>query len=156
MSMRVPDRPGVRIVPPLVYLTGLVAGLLVSVWLPTVIAPRPVAFAVGGVLVLVGAAVALSAIAQFRIYRTTIRPDRASSAFVTGGPFRITRNPMYVGLAIFYAGVAVAAQSLWALAFLPLVLWVIRSRVIAHEEAFLARRFGQDYERYMARVRRWL
>jgi protein-S-isoprenylcysteine O-methyltransferase Ste14 len=87
---------------------------------------------------------------------TTIRPDRASTRLVIAGPYKFTRNPMYVGMAIAYLGVAIADRSLASLLLLPVVLLVIRRAVIANEEAFLERRFGSAYTDYKTKVRRWL
>ncbi|HUA77361.1 MAG TPA: isoprenylcysteine carboxylmethyltransferase family protein, partial [Acetobacteraceae bacterium] len=110
----------------------------------------------GLVPVLIGVLLAMSAFVRFRLAGTTVRPDRASSALVVRGPYRFTRNPMYLGMTLAYGGVALAAQSLWALLLLPAVLWLIRTRVIAREEAFLRERFGDAYVEYQSRVRRWL
>ena len=86
----------------------------------------------------------------------TVRPDRAASALVIAGPYKITRNPMYLGMAFLYLGIAIGGQSVWALLLLPLVLTIVRRRVVGPEEAFLEKRFGADYVRYNATVRRWL
>jgi protein-S-isoprenylcysteine O-methyltransferase Ste14 len=156
--MTAPDDtgPNIRLPPPLVYLAGFVVGWLGSRWVPTHIVAPDVARAVGAIPVLAGGLLVGAAIANFQRAGTTVRPDRASRALVIAGPYRITRNPIYVGLALLYIGLAIAAQSLWALLILPLVLWVIRTRVIAREEAFLHARFGATYADYQARVRRWL
>lgn len=150
------DAPDVHIVPPLVYATGLVVGLLVSVWLPTRVVSDGLAWPLGGVLFVCGAALAGSAVLRFLNEGTTVRPDRAPAKFVTEGPYRITRNPMYAGLAIAYFGIAIADQSLWALILLVLVLAIINRAVIAPEESFLRRQFGSDYRAYQKSVRRWL
>jgi protein-S-isoprenylcysteine O-methyltransferase Ste14 len=150
------DAPNVRIIPPLVYLAGLAVGLLASLWVPTKLFPSGAAWAVGAVLVLCGAASAGSAFVRFKGAGTTVRPDRAASSLIVAGPYKITRNPMYLGLALVYLGIAVAEQSVWALILLPIVLLVIQRRAIEPEEAFLERRFGADYVRYKASVRRWL
>ena len=86
----------------------------------------------------------------------TVRPDRAASSLVTSGPYRLTRNPMYVSLTLVYAGVATLYQSVWAWVFLPVVVTYIDRRVIRFEERFLERRFAEDYARYRAKVRRWI
>jgi protein-S-isoprenylcysteine O-methyltransferase Ste14 len=150
------DAPKIRIVPPLVYLAGLVAGLIVTAWIPTQAVAGSIAWPVGVVLVLCGIALAASAISRFSSAGTTIRPDRAASQLVIAGPYRLSRNPMYVGLAAVYLGIAIGTQSLWALLLLPVVLTIIRRRVIEREEAFLERRFGTPYRDYRTRVRRWL
>ena len=72
------------------------------------------------------------------------------------GPYKITRNPMYLGLAFVYVGIGVADQSVWALVILPVVLAIIQRLAIEPEEAFLERRFGADYINYKERVSRWI
>ena len=150
------DAPKVRLIPPLVYLAGLVAGHLLNRWMPIDFLPPLPAWILGGILLLAGGALSVSAVVNFRRSGTTIRPDRASTSLVVAGPYRFTRNPMYVGLAIAYLGLAIADRSLWSLVFLPLVLLIIQRAMIAHEEAFLERRFGAAYTDYKTRVRRWL
>lgn len=148
--------PNVRLLPPLVYLAGFLVGCLLSLRWPTHLVDAETARTLGAIPVVAGGLIAGSAVACFWRAGTTVHPHRPSSALVTNGPYRFTRNPMYVSLALLYAGVAIAAQSLWALLILPLVLWVIRTQVIAREEAFLRGRFGDAYAAYQARVRRWL
>jgi protein-S-isoprenylcysteine O-methyltransferase Ste14 len=150
------DAPNVKIIPPLIYLAGIILGLLVSVWMPTRVVANPAAWIIGGILIVCGAVLAGAAIVRFKGAGTTIRPDRAASSLVIAGPYKITRNPMYLGLAIVYLGIAISDQSLWALILLPVVLIIIQHWVIEPEEAFLERRFGSDYRSYKGNVRRWL
>jgi protein-S-isoprenylcysteine O-methyltransferase Ste14 len=150
------DAPKVRLFPPLVYLAGVVAGHLINWWLPIGTLPAHPSWILGGILFLAGLGLIGSALVNFRRSGTTIRPDRASTSLVIAGPYKFTRNPMYVGMAIVYFGLAIADRSLWSLILLPIVLLVIRRAVIAHEEAFLERRFGVAYADYKTRVRRWL
>jgi protein-S-isoprenylcysteine O-methyltransferase Ste14 len=150
------DAPNVRIIPPLVYLAGLVIGFLANIWMPIKVVPSFVAWTSGGLLIFCGAILTGSAVLKFKDVGTTVRPDRAASTLVIGGPYKITRNPMYLGLACVYFGVAVAGQSVWALILLPVVLTIIQHRAIEPEEAFLERRFGADYVGYKEKVRRWI
>jgi protein-S-isoprenylcysteine O-methyltransferase Ste14 len=96
------------------------------------------------------------AMLRFMRSRTSFNPARPATALVTGGPYRFTRNPMYLGMAGAYAGLAVATGVLWALAFLPVVVLTIDRLVIRREERHLAVAFGEEYERYRSRVRRWV
>ena len=91
----------------------------------------------GGILLLSGAVLIGSAVWKFKDAGTTVRPDRAASALVIAGPYRITRNPMYLGMAFLYLGIAIGGQSVWALLLLPLVLTIVRRRAVGPEEAFL-------------------
>jgi protein-S-isoprenylcysteine O-methyltransferase Ste14 len=147
---------GIRIIPPLVYLVGLLIGLLIGLWLPTAIIPSAVAWTLGAILIAGGLALMAWALRLFLRTGTPFRPDRAATALVIAGPYRYTRNPMYVGLAGIYLGLAVGFQSLWAVLLLPVVLYVIWREAILKEEAFLAHKFGADYTRYKESVRRWI
>jgi protein-S-isoprenylcysteine O-methyltransferase Ste14 len=111
MSGNNADAPNVKIIPPLVYLTGIVIGFLGSIWMPTKVVPNLLAWTVGGILVFCGAVLTGSAVLKFKDAGTTVRPDRAASTLVIAGPYKITRNPMYLGLAFVYAGIAIAGQS---------------------------------------------
>jgi protein-S-isoprenylcysteine O-methyltransferase Ste14 len=109
-------------------------------------------------LVLLAAAFDLSGLLAFRRARTTINPMKpgASSAMVSGGVYRITRNPMYVGLVLLLCGWSVYLGSPWAwLAPLAFAAYVTRFQIVP-EERVLARLFGAEYAAYRARVRRWL
>ncbi|MDP9241515.1 MAG: isoprenylcysteine carboxylmethyltransferase family protein, partial [Actinomycetota bacterium] len=87
---------------------------------------------------------------------TTIVPHRPVARLLTGGPYGLTRNPMYTGLAMAYLGGALLAGTWLPLVFLPLALLCVRRLVIDPEERYLRGRFGADYAAYQARVRRWL
>ena len=83
-------------------------------------------------------------------------PMKPTTALVTSGPYRVTRNPMYVGMAFLYAGLALSLGVIWALALLPAVLLMVDRLVIAREERYLEAKFGEEYRDYKRRVRRWL
>ena len=87
---------------------------------------------------------------------TTVVPHHAVSRLVTTGPFRLTRNPMYTGHVVALLGAALRAGSWWPLVILPLCMRATTRLVILPEEEYLSDRFGEDYERYRARVRRWV
>ena len=150
------DAPNVKIIPPLVYLAGIVVGLFVSMWMPITVIPNLTAWIIGGFFIFCGGVLVGSAILKFKGVGTTVRPDRAASSLVIAGPYRITRNPMYLGLALVYLGIAIADQSIWALVLFPIIVIIIQHWAIEPEEAFLERRFGTDYSSYKASVRRWL
>jgi protein-S-isoprenylcysteine O-methyltransferase Ste14 len=154
------DVAGVVAPPPLIYLGFLVLGLGLGYLWPLAIVRDHVATAArigaGAVLVAAGIAIGIVGFLQFRRAGTDVRPDRPTTALVTDGIYRYSRNPLYLAQSLIYAGVAFAADSLWALAFLVPALVVIRYGVIAREEAYLERKFGDDYRRFKAAARRWL
>ena len=92
----------------------------------------------------------------FRRAHTTTTPGEASTTFVTSGPYRFSRNPMYVGLAIAYLGEAAILNQIWPVALWPLVIAYVNWVVIPVEERRLEDVFGAEYRRYRAAVRRWL
>ncbi len=91
-----------------------------------------------------------------RVADAPVRTDRPVPRLTTEGPFRYTRNPGYLSMAMIYAGIVVLRNALWAILFLPLVLIVIQREVIEREERYLERTFGEEYLTYKARVRRWV
>jgi protein-S-isoprenylcysteine O-methyltransferase Ste14 len=99
------------------------------------------------------------ALTTFRVLsraHTPVDPRRPTTALVTEGPFRYSRNPIYVALTLLYLGVAFLVNALWILLLAMPALVVLHYGVIAREEAYLARKFGTAYHQYTAQVRRWL
>lgn len=148
--------PGIHVPPPLVYAAGLALGLWMSTRMPSQWLPAAVCRAAGWTLIAGALLLVLPAFFGFFRARTTVRPDRPASSLVTSGPYRFTRNPMYVSMTLLYAGVATLYQSIWAWLLLSVVVVYIDRQVIRLEERFLARRFGADYTRFCAQVRRWI
>jgi protein-S-isoprenylcysteine O-methyltransferase Ste14 len=87
---------------------------------------------------------------------TNINPYEPLTTIVIEGPYRFTRNPLYLATTLIYGGIAVRLNVLWATLVLPLVLAVIQRGVIEREERYLERKFGEEYTQYKARVRRWI
>lgn len=150
------DRPGVIARPPLIYGgTALICGAIEYVS-PTTFLPQGLPLPLG--LALIGAGIVVMALAMraFRAAGTNVPTPLPAITVVTTGPYRFTRNPIYVGMTLIYVGIAAAADSLWLLAGLVPLLLVIELGVIRHEERYLARKFGVRYDEYRARVRRWI
>jgi protein-S-isoprenylcysteine O-methyltransferase Ste14 len=152
------DTAGVRVLPPLVYLAGLAAGYLVWWFLPVpIVAGGGSPMRIAGIaLILAGIALAAAALYQFRRAGTPPEPHKPTKALAFDGPYRFTRNPMYVGMALIQGGFALAGNALWPLLALVPVIWIVRTQVIAREEAYLEAKFGAPYRDFKARVRRWL
>jgi protein-S-isoprenylcysteine O-methyltransferase Ste14 len=115
-----------------------------------------VTLSVGVALFTVGAVIAGWGLVTFHRARTTTVPGKASSRLVTWGPYRFSRNPMYVGLATAYLGEAFLLRQVWPAALLPLVLAYVNWVVIPVEQARLTEVFDAEYVDYQRRVRRWL
>lgn len=159
MARAISSRSAWVVVPPpplfaVSFVAGVQLGRLVTLRVPDGWAP--LSHAIGIAIVAAGAALLLPAPLMFAWRRTTIVPHRAARSLVTTGPYRVTRNPMYVALTMFYLGAALAVDQLVALPFLAFPLWVLAKKTIPFEEATLDRAFGEDYRAYCTRVRRWL
>jgi len=142
--------------PPLIFIAGLGIGFGLNALLPSTSVPDGVAWGVGGVLLTFGLALVTTFLGSFRRAHTPVDPRRATTAIVTAGPYRVTRNPAYLGMALIYAGIAVVSGAPWVLLALAPTLVVVDRGVIAREERYLEAKFGQEYLRYKARTRRWL
>lgn len=142
--------------PQLIYAIPLVGGLLLDRWYPMRSIPPGLAAPVGIASLVIGLAVAVAAVRRFRSARTTLQPWEPTSALVTDGPFRLSRNPIYIAYTLLYLGVGFWVNSVWPPVLLPLVIWLMHRMVIAREEAYLEHRFGEVYRAYKRRVRRWL
>jgi protein-S-isoprenylcysteine O-methyltransferase Ste14 len=155
-ASRAPASAGVRVPPPLIYLGGLAVGFALEALLPGSSVPDAVQWILGGVLLVAGVALLGSFNTAFHRKGTAVEPWKPTTAIVTTGPYRLTRNPAYLGMALVYIGIALLADALWVLAPLPVVLLIIDRAVIAREERYLERKFGQEYLDYKGRARRWI
>jgi protein-S-isoprenylcysteine O-methyltransferase Ste14 len=150
------DTAGVVAPPPLIYLAGLALGFGLEALLPGASLPGLVRWVLGGVLLAAGLALLASFNTSFTRKGTAVEPWKPTTAIVTDGPYRFTRNPAYLGMVVVYVGIALLAEALWVLVPLPFVLSVIDRGVIAREERYLQRKFGREYLDYKATVRRWI
>jgi len=157
--MRLPtnDRTGVVVPPPLLFIGPFLIGWLIDRSVDFQLFENPRwGLVLGPLLVAAGIAVAGAGVWQFRRARTTVLPFGGTSRIVEAGVYRWTRNPMYLGMSLAYAGVACLINSAWCLALLPLSIVLVQLLVIRREERYLANKFGADYGGYCSRVRRWL
>src|SRR5215212_9410338 len=150
------DNPGIKVPPPLIYLLPLVLGLVLDRRAHVPFLPRSAARALGWPLISGGVVLNGWFLRTIREADVPIRTDKPVPRLTTEGPFRYSRNPSYLALAMIYAGIAVVRNSLWAILLLPLVLYVTQREVIGREERYLERTFGEEYRAYGARVRRWM
>jgi protein-S-isoprenylcysteine O-methyltransferase Ste14 len=145
-----------KIVPPHYFLITLLLMAALNWALPIArIIPSPYSYA-GIVLVVLGFAIGGNAYRGFTKAGTPLVPFERSTALVTGGAYRITRNPMYLGMVLMLSGAAVLFGTLGPWLPMPFFIWVIQARFIAGEECFLEEIFGEQYLAYRKRVRRWI
>lgn len=154
------DSPGIKVLPPLVVLACFGLGGLVDRLRPWPIAHSWTTLAwlrwAGLALIAAGVALDLWSLGLFTRQRTSALPFRPASAFVARGPYRFTRNPMYLGMTLMLAGVGLALGRTWIVLAAALAAAILDRYAIRREERYLERRFGETYFVYRRRVRRWL
>ncbi len=155
MDEHAPRGPDVIAHPPLLYLGPLLAGSLLDRVVPLPALPARLR-RLGLPTAAAGVALGAWFVRTMHAARTPVDPREAPTAIVTGGPFARTRNPGYLGMALIYTGISLAANRRCPLVALPAVLAIVDRGVVRREEAYLTERFGDDYERYRRRVPRWL
>jgi protein-S-isoprenylcysteine O-methyltransferase Ste14 len=159
MDTAVRIHPVMRIPPPLMFVLTFLAGVGLQQLLPI---PAPLAAVArlghyaGFVLLGAGILLALTCAGLFFWSRTTIIPHRTASKMITWGPYRLTRNPMYVSLTLAFLGVAGILTQVWPLILLPIPLLVVHRVVIPFEESRMRTAFGDSFDEYCGEVRRWL
>jgi protein-S-isoprenylcysteine O-methyltransferase Ste14 len=156
MQNGAPDKANVIAPPPLIYGAAFIVGLLIHRALPVPVLPETLADWIGVVFVLASIPIAITAFRAMIRAQTSFDPRKPTTAIVSEGPFHYSRNPMYISLTLLYLGVSLLINALWILLLVVPLLVVIRYGVIAREEAYLERKFGDEYLRYKARVRRWI
>ena len=150
------DNPGVIILPPLLYLITFILGLLLHR-----IAPRPIStwdgrWWLGGLLLAAGLALSIWGNRVMERAGTNVNPHKPSTALVATGPFRFSRNPLYVAFNLALGGLALLVNSMWLLVLLLPAMVTMHFGVIRREERYLDGKFGDEYRAYRARVRRYL
>ena len=150
-----PDISGVIAKPPTIYSAAVVIALVLYFIRPLPISSAPVRLWIGLSVIVLGAVSVFLALREFRNCGTSEDTNVPTTAMVTRGPYRFSRNPMYVSLTLMLVGVGVAANIWWILLMVAPVLVVMHVGVIVREERYLAQKFGQVYQEYKASVRRW-
>jgi len=151
-----PDNANVIAHPPLIYGAALAIGLILQVMYPIAFLPPQVTVGVGVALSVVSGVIVGSAIRALSHAKTPFDPLKPSIAIVTDGAFRYSRNPMYVAITLLYLGIASLVNTLWLVLLLVPLMVVIQRGVVAREERYLERKFGDEYLRYKRQVRRWV
>jgi protein-S-isoprenylcysteine O-methyltransferase Ste14 len=142
--------------PPLVYAVSILTGVLLDIAWPRSFCPPALGRPIGTALALLAAVLFVAAIRQLREAGTPVPGNRPTTALVRTGPYRFTRNPIYLALSLLHLGVAAWVGSWWLLVTLVMSFTLVAAVVVPREERYLEKRFGPTYLEYKASVRRWL
>lgn len=150
------DNPGVIVRPPLLFGGAFLAVLALRYLWPLPIAGRGITLWSGVALLLLAVAMLVSGRLGLRAAGTSVNPSRPTTAIATSGPYRFSRNPLYVGLTIAFLGLTLLCNTWWGVLLLVPVLVVVHNGVVLREERYLEEKFGETYRQYRAKVRRYL
>lgn len=151
-----PRSPGIHFPPPFLYVALFLLGLLLDQLVSVNPLPRTFSRLLAAVLLLPGLGLIFWSLWLFLRARTSPLPMRPATALVFSGPYRWTRNPMYLGMLLVYMGAALLFDIFWALVLIPAVVMLVGRLVIQREERYLEEKFGEDYRLYQTKVRRWI
>lgn len=152
------DNPGVYIPPPLIYVLAFLMAVFIQNKIPidNLLFHQQLTKIIGVILLIIALFFLVKSLRQFFQSKNTVVTMKPASSLQTNGIYSITRNPMYVGLAVVYLGISCFIGNWWNIILFPLLLLIVQEYIIKREEKYLARRFGQEYVVYKTKVRRWL
>ena len=152
------DAAAVRVFPPAVPLLTILLGLgLDRLWPLPLGVPPPARYWIGGAIVVAAIlGLGLQSVILLRRSGQSENPWKPTTEIVNRGPYRFTRNPMYLQMVLGCIGFAILLANVWILLLTPVCAWALQQLAILPEESYLERKFGADYLAYKRRVRRWL
>ena len=142
--------------PPLVYLVSIAIGSLLEFAWPLAFLPHALTAPLGILLALAGVIIFIGSVGKFRTAGTPVPGNQPTTAIVRSGPYRFSRNPIYLAFSLLHLGIAIWINSVWLLATLAAAIALMAVIVIPREEEYLERRFGAEYLDYKKSVRRWV
>jgi protein-S-isoprenylcysteine O-methyltransferase Ste14 len=150
------DNPGVIVRPPLLFGAGFIAVLVLRWFWPMPILGHATTPWLGLVLLLLGLAIVIPGRRALQAAGTNVNPSLPTTVIVASGPFRFSRNPLYVGLTLLYCGLTLAFNTWWGFVLLVPILIIMHRGVVLREEHYLEQKFGETYRQYCSRVGRYL
>ncbi len=150
------DRPGVPIAPPLLFVLPILASLALEWFVPTSFVHDAFRWTLGALIFAAGIALNVSGFVTQKWAGTDSIPFNPTTRIVAHGLYRFSRNPMYIGFALWTLGLAILVNSAWKLLAVPIGLVLVDRIIITREERYLERKFGEEYLHYRRHVRRWL
>jgi protein-S-isoprenylcysteine O-methyltransferase Ste14 len=150
------DHAQIVINPFLIYIALALCAVAAQKFIPLPFIPQASARIAGVIIMVINLLIGLPAVRGMLSAKTSPNPSHPTTSLVLSGTYRFSRNPMYIGLTLLFAGLMVFFQNLWGLLLTPLVIWLITIWVIIPEEKYLENKFGDEYLNYKSTVRRWI
>jgi protein-S-isoprenylcysteine O-methyltransferase Ste14 len=150
------DNPGVIVRPPLLYGVALIVVFVLRWFWPVPIVDHTVVVWLGLVLVVFGVGIAIWGRGAMQAAGTNVDPCRPTTAIVNSGPFRFSRNPLYMALMLMFFGLSLALNTWWGIVVLVPLVIVMHYGVVLREERYLNQKFGVSYQQYRSKVRRYI
>lgn len=150
------DVADIKVIPPVIFGGFLVGGLVLAAIWGVPVLPRVLAHGLGVCLLIAAGFVAVTAFQAMKRQGTAVHPRTPTDALVTDGPFAYSRNPLYLSLLAIYGGLALLVNSLLMVLLGVAMFFTLQRHVVEPEERYLAEKFGDAYQDYLGRVRRWL
>jgi protein-S-isoprenylcysteine O-methyltransferase Ste14 len=150
------DNPGVIAFPPLIWLVNAVISVVVHLFVRLPIMKYSICLVCGMVFIILAPTLALSALGTMKAAGTNVHPSEPALTLVRGGPFRFTRNPMYLALCLVQIALGFFLNDWITLLFVVPLAFILRNGVILREERYLTAKFGEPYLQYKREVRRWI
>lgn len=153
------DRPDILVLPPAAMAISLVATSILGRVIPIFTWPpfgSVILLIVGSAFFASGLWLIVTAAIKFFHYDDGVNPQAATKTIITDGPYRHTRNPMYLGLLLIHFGLSLAFSLDWTLVTTPILWAVLHWGVVLREEQYLLEKYGQEYRDFMDTTRRWL
>lgn len=143
------------VLPPTYFLLAIILMILLRFLPPKLVVITVPINLIGMAPIVAGLALAVVGDRMFKRHGTTVKPFEASSAFLTSGVFGFSRNPMYLGMVLVLVGLGLILGTVVPFVVVPLFVWLMTARFIVKEEAMLQAQYGEMYDEYKRRVRRW-
>lgn len=150
------DIAGVIAKPPFIYLLFLIIGIVLNFIWKIKLIPDILQYSLGFSIIIIGFIIMITGLKQFKKAGTHHETHKPTIKIVAHGMYKYSRNPIYIGLTLFYLGIGIASDNIWILILIIPALIVMQYGVILREEKYLEKKFGEEYLQYKAKVRRWL
>ena len=147
---------GILAFPQMLLIGTITTGIVINLFIPIKLIPRRVQFYAGTIVISLSVYIAAISFHEFRKNRVSIDPKKVPAALITTGPFRCSRNPLYLALCLMELGVGVLLDNIWIIGLLIVVIIVLTHTAISSEERTLTEHFGKEYLKYVSKVRRWI